>query len=83
MPISYDKLWKMLIDVKMNRTELKNAAGISSNIVAKLGRNEFVSMESLYKICLTLNCNIGDIVDNIPEDACLQNDLDNPTNERG
>ena len=83
MPISYDKLWKMLIDVKMNRTELKNAAGISSNIVAKLGRNEFVSMESLYKICLTLNCNIGDIVDIILESASLQNDLDNPTNERG
>ena len=82
MPISYDKLWKMLIDEKMNRTELKNAAGISSNIVAKLGRNEFVSMENLYKICLTLNCNIGDIVDIIPEGACLQNDLDNPTNER-
>lgn len=79
MPVSYDKLWKMLIDEKMNRTELKNAAGISSNIVAKLGRNEFVSMESLYKICLTLNCNIGDIVDIIPEGTCLQ-DL---TNERG
>ena len=83
MPVSYDKLWKMLIDVKMNRTELKNAAGISSNIVAKLGRNEFVSMESLYKICLTLNCNIGDIVDIIPDGARLQNNLDNSTNERG
>ena len=83
MPISYDRLWKLLIDEKMNRTELKNAAGISSNIVAKLGRNEFVSMESLYKICLTLKCNIGDIVDIIPENACLQNDLDNPVNERG
>ena len=82
MPISYDRLWKLLIDEKMNRTELKNAAGISSNIVAKLGRNEFVSMESLYKICLTLNCNIGDIVDIIPEGACQQNNLDNPANER-
>lgn len=83
MSISYDKLWKLLIDAKMNRTELKNAAGISSNIVAKMGRNEFVSMESLYKICLTLNCNIGDIVDIIPDGARLQNDLDNSTNERG
>ena len=83
MSISYDKLWKLLIDAKMNRTELKNAAGISSNIVAKMGRNEFVSMESLYKICLTLNCNIGDIVDIIPKGICLQNDLDNPTNEGG
>ena len=83
MPISYNRLWKMLIDEKMNRTELKNAAGISSNIVAKLGRNEFVSMESLYKICLTLNCNIGDIVDIIPDGARLQNNLDNSTSERG
>ncbi len=83
MSISYDKLWKLLIDAKMNRTELKNAAGISSNIVAKMGRNEFVSMESLYKICLTLNCNIGDIVDIIPDGARLQNNLDNSTNERG
>ena len=83
MSISYDKLWKLLIDAKVNRTELKNAAGISSNIVAKMGRNEFVSMESLYKICLTLNCNIGDIVDIIPDGARLQNDLDNSTNERG
>ena len=83
MSISYDKLWKLLIDAKMNRTELKNAAGISSNIVAKMGRNEFVSMESLYKICLTLNCNIGDIVDIIPYGARLQNNLDNSTNERG
>lgn len=83
MSISYDKLWKLLIDAKMNRTELKNAAGISSNIVAKMGRNEFVSMESLYKICLTLNCNIGDIVDIIPDGARLQNNLDNSTNEGG
>ena len=83
MPISYNRLWKMLIYEKMNRTELKNAAGISSNIVAKLGRNEFVSMESLYKICLTLKCNIGDIVDIIPDGARLQNNLDNSTNERG
>ena len=50
MPVSYDKLWKMLIDKKMNRTDLKDAAGISVNVLAKMGRNEFVSMESLHKI---------------------------------
>lgn len=49
MSVSYDKLWKLLIDKKMNRTELKDAAGISFNVLAKLGRNEFVSMESLQK----------------------------------
>ena len=63
MPVSYDKLWKMLIDKKMNRTELKDAAGISFNVLAKMGRNEFVSMESLFKICTTLGCTIGDIVE--------------------
>lgn len=63
MPVSYDKLWKMLIDRKMNRTELKDAAGISFNVLAKMGRNEFVSMESLYKICVALNCSIDDVME--------------------
>ena len=63
MTVSYDKLWKLLIDKKMNRTEVKDASGISFNVLAKLGRNEFVSMESLAKICGALGCNIGDIVD--------------------
>ena len=63
MRVCYDKLWKMLIDKKMNRTELKKISGISSNVIAKMGRNEFVSMESLAKICVTLQCNIGDLVD--------------------
>ena len=68
MSVSYDKLWKLLIDKKMNRTELKVAAGISFNVLAKLGRNEFVSMESLQRICQTLSCNIGDIMDFVEED---------------
>lgn len=63
MPVSYDKLWKILIDKKMSRTELKNKAGISFNVLAKLGRDEFVSLESLFKICIILSCNIGDIMD--------------------
>jgi len=62
MPVSYDKLWKLLIDKKMNRTDLKEAAGISFNVLAKMGKGEFISMESLYKICAVLNCDIGDIV---------------------
>lgn len=69
MSVSYDKLWKLLIDKKMNRTELKDAAGISFNVLAKLGRNEFVSMESLQKICQTLSCNIGEIMDFIEDDT--------------
>ena len=63
MLVSYDKLWKILIDKKMNRTDLKEPAGISFNILAKMGRNEFVSMESLYKVCTALNCDIGDIME--------------------
>ncbi len=63
MTVSYDKLWKLLIDRKMNRTELKDAAGISFNILAKMGRNEFVSMESLCKICSAMNCDIGDVME--------------------
>ena len=63
MSISYDELWKLLIDKKMNKTQLKQTAGISTNAVAKLGRNQPVSLETLEKICKMLQCNIGDIVD--------------------
>lgn len=63
MAISYDNLWKMLIDKKMNKTQLKESAGISTNAVAKLGKNEYVSLETLEKICKLLQCNIGDIVE--------------------
>ena len=62
MPVSYDKLWKLLIDKKMNRTDLKEAAGISFNVLAKMGKSEFISMESLYKVCTVLECDIGDIM---------------------
>lgn len=63
MSVSYDKLWKLLIDKKMKRSELKNEAGISFNVLARMGRNEFVSMDSIVKICYALDCNIGDIID--------------------
>lgn len=63
MSVCYDKLWKMLIDKRMNRTELKDMAGISFNVLAKMGKDETVSFESLHKICMTLNCNIGDIME--------------------
>ena len=63
MPVSYDRLWKVLIDKKMTRTDLKDVAGISFNVIAKMGKNEFISMESLYKICVALNCGINDVVE--------------------
>ena len=59
--ICYDKLWRLLIDKKMNRTELKEASGISFNVLARMGKNEPVSFDSIEKICITLNCDIGDI----------------------
>ena len=63
MSVCYDKLWKILIDKGMNRTNLKEMAGISFNVLAKMGKGETVSMESLYKVCLVLNCNIGDVME--------------------
>ena len=62
MSFNYNKLWKLLIDKGMKKGDLILAAGVSSNIIVKLGRNEYVSMESLEKICISLNCDIGDIV---------------------
>lgn len=61
--ICYDKLWRLLIDKKMNRTELKEASGISFNVLARMGKNEPVSFDSIEKICITLNCDIGDIIE--------------------
>lgn len=63
MDVSYDKLWKLLIDKKINRTELKDLAGISFNVIARMGKNEFISMESIYKICAALQCGIEDVVE--------------------
>ena len=63
MAVSYNKLWKLLIDKKMNKTDLKEAAGISFNVMARMGKNEPISFDSIEKICLALNCNIGDIID--------------------
>lgn len=63
MQISYNKLWKKMIDKNMNRTQLKEQAKISTNAVAKLGKNEPISMETLEKICKVLECNIGEIME--------------------
>lgn len=63
MEISYNKLWKLLIDKGMNKTQLKDTTGLSSSTISKMGRNEQISMDSMLKICKTLNCDIGDIVE--------------------
>ena len=68
MAISYKKLWKLLIDKGMRKEDLRLKAGISTNTMAKLGKNENVNTEMLVKICTALNCDIADIME-IVEDA--------------
>lgn len=68
MSISYNKLWKRMIDQNLNKTQLREEAQISTNAVAKLGKNEAVSMETMEKICKALNCNIGDIMEFVYEE---------------
>ena len=62
MAVTYTKLWKLLLDKKMKRTDLKDIAGISSSTLAKLGKDEYVSMESMEKICDGLECDIADVM---------------------
>ena len=66
MGVSYKKLWKILIDKDMKKKDLQAAAGISWASVTKLSKGETVSMEVLMKVCKTLNCVIGDIMELIP-----------------
>ena len=68
MAISYKKLWKLLIDKGMLKKDLRVAAGLSTNVIAKMGKNQDVSTESLRKICKTLDCELTDIVEFIDDD---------------
>lgn len=61
--VSYIRLWKLLLDKKLKRTDLKSLAGISSSTLAKLGKNEYVSMEIMERICCALNCTIDDVME--------------------
>ena len=63
MKANYNKLWKILIDKKMTKTDLRNATKISSSTLAKLGKDELVSTDVLTKICDFLGCSIGDVMD--------------------
>lgn len=66
--VDYKKLWKLLIDKGIkNKTDLIPMANISTNVLAKLNKGEFVSMDSMQKICMALNCDVGDI--------CVMNDI--------
>lgn len=63
MTINYDKLWKLMIDKKINKTELCEKAKITTNAMAKLEKNESVQVETLIKICKVLNCKLDEIAD--------------------
>lgn len=63
MKMSYKKLWKLLIDKDMNKTDLRKAAGISSSSLAKLGKDENVTTDVLLRICKALECELDDIVE--------------------
>lgn len=67
MAVSYNKLWKLLIDKKMSKAEMRRAAGISPNTLTKLNRDEEVTMTIINKICTTLQVDIGDVMEFIPE----------------
>lgn len=68
MKANYNKLWKLLIDKKMNKTTLQEKVGMSPNTLAKMGKDENVSMEVLLRICEVLNCDIGDIMEVEPDE---------------
>lgn len=68
MAVSYNKLWKLLIDKNMKKKELGEAAGISNSLIAKLGKNENVTVDVLVRICTALDCGIDDIMELVHDD---------------
>ena len=74
MHISYNKLWKLLIDKGMNKQKLREISGISSASVAKLGKGENITTEVLLRICIALKCDICDIMEVVEDDNCCDDD---------
>ncbi len=68
MAVSYNRLFKILIDQKMMKKELCELAGVSPSTMSKMGRDEMVSMEVIVKICLKLNCTVDDILEILPDE---------------
>lgn len=69
MAYSYNRLWKLMIDKKINKTTLRREAGITSNAMAKIGKDQPVSVEVLAKICRVLDCTVDDIIEILPDDV--------------
>ena len=74
MAVSYNRLFKMLIDRKMMKKELCELADVSPSTMSKMGRDEMVSMEVIVKICLKLNCTVDDILEILPDEQSKQQD---------
>ena len=74
MAYSYNKLWKLMIDKKINKTRLRQEAGITSNAMTNMGKDMPVSVEVLAKICRVLDCTIDDIVEILPDDNESKNE---------
>lgn len=72
MVYNYKRLWKLLIDKDMSKTEMRIKSGVSTNVLAKMGKSEPIAMESLAKIATTLNCGLDDIIE-IEKDKNEQN----------
>ncbi|MDR7855510.1 helix-turn-helix transcriptional regulator [Tissierella sp.] len=68
MKVSYKKLWKLLIDRDMKKRDLQKIAGISSSSIAKLSKNEYVSMEVLVKVCTALNVDFADVIEIVSDE---------------
>ena len=67
MAVSYDKLFHMMIDRKITNVQLKDMAGVIANIITRLKRDEYISIESIEKICNALDCGVDDILEFIPQ----------------
>ncbi|WP_342500018.1 helix-turn-helix transcriptional regulator [Bacillus sp. FSL M7-0791] len=68
MAISYKPLWHLLVEKGMNKEDLKRRANITSNIIARMGKNSYINLESIEKICLALDCKVDDVVSIYKED---------------
>lgn len=73
MSANYDKLWKMLIDKKLTKTEMRIRAGISTNVLAKMGKGETISLDSLAKIAKAMECGLDDIVQITTDEISVDN----------
>ena len=79
----YKKLWKLLIDKEMTRSQLRQQTGMSASTMAKLGKGEDVSMGLMRRICELLDCNIGDVMEFVTETEKKSNGLAQTISERG